>query len=213
MRPRYRLVLFDFDGTLCDSFAWFRRVLGEVAERFAFRSPGAEEIEALRQLGAREILAWLGVPAWRLPAIAAHMRALKARDAGTIPLFPGVDAMLARLDAAGVGVAVVSSDAEANIRRGLGAGNAARVRHWACGAALFGKARRMRAVLRQAGVPAAAALAVGDEVRDAEAAREAGIGFAAVAWGYAAEDALAAARPVALFRAVPEIPAFVLGTP
>jgi phosphoglycolate phosphatase len=130
MRPRYRLVLFDFDGTLCDSFAWFRRVLGEVAERFAFRSPRCEEIEALRHLGAREILARLGVPAWRLPAIAAHMRALKARDASTIPLFPGVDAMLARLHAQGVIVALVSSDAEVNIRRGLGAESAARVRHW-----------------------------------------------------------------------------------
>jgi phosphoglycolate phosphatase len=52
---------------------------------------------------------------------------------------------------------------------------------------------------------------VGDEVRDAEAAREAGIGFAAVAWGYAAEGTLAAARPVALFREVSEIPAFLLG--
>jgi phosphoglycolate phosphatase len=34
---RYKLVVFDFDGTLADSGPWFMRVLNQVAERHRFR--------------------------------------------------------------------------------------------------------------------------------------------------------------------------------
>ena len=47
MRP-YGLVVFDFDGTLADSFPWFCGVLNEVAARYRFRQVGTEEIETLR---------------------------------------------------------------------------------------------------------------------------------------------------------------------
>ena len=75
---RYDLAIFDSDGTLVDSFPWFARVLNDVADRFGFRRTDAAEREALRACGSREILHRLGVPAWKLPMIAAHMRALKA---------------------------------------------------------------------------------------------------------------------------------------
>ena len=31
--PRYRLAIFDFDGTLADSLPWFAGILNEVAVR------------------------------------------------------------------------------------------------------------------------------------------------------------------------------------
>ncbi|PND66141.1 HAD hydrolase-like protein, partial [Escherichia coli] len=73
------------------------------------------------------------------------------------------------------------------------------IRRYDCGAALFGKARHLRAVARAEGVDPAAMLAVGDEIRDAEAAVRAGCAFAAVAWGYNSPEALAGMRPAYLF--------------
>jgi phosphoglycolate phosphatase len=202
----YGLVIFDGDGTLVDSFPWFARVLNEVADRFGFRRTDAAEREALRLCGTREILRRLDVPLWRLPAIAAHMRRLKAEvGAAETPPFPGVPEMLQALSRRGVALAVVSSDAEDTIRRLLGPATAGRIGHWACGAALLGKGPKLRAVLRRAGVPAGRALYVGDEVRDAEAAREAGLAFGAVTWGYARPEALLAARPAHVFASAAEI--------
>ncbi|WP_049127005.1 HAD hydrolase-like protein, partial [Burkholderia cenocepacia] len=63
---------------------------------------------------------------------------------------------------------------------------------FACGIPLFGKARRLRALVREAGVRADEVLYVGDEIRDADAARRARIAFQGVAWGYTAPDALQA---------------------
>jgi phosphoglycolate phosphatase len=76
MRPA--LVIFDLDGTLADSFPWFLRHANDVADRFGFRRIADDEIEPLRRAGSREILQRLGVPRWKLPLIARHMRGLKA---------------------------------------------------------------------------------------------------------------------------------------
>ena len=194
----YRLVAFDFDGTLADTFPWFCSVLNGVADRYRFRRVEAHEVERLRAMSARAVIADLGIPAWKVPLIARHMRALAARDADGLRPFPGVTEMLGALDAAGIGLAVVSSNGEATVRRALGE-SAGRIRYFACGASLFGKARHLRAVARRAGIAPGLMLAVGDEIRDAEAAAKAGCPFGAVAWGYTDRAALEAEAPAHLF--------------
>lgn len=199
-----RLVIFDFDGTLADSFPWFLSVLNAVARRHGLRTLGAAEVEGLRLLGTGEILRRMRVPAWKLPAITRDMRALKAEAAGDIPLFPGVPEMLRGLDEGGARLAIASSDSEASIRRTLGP-PAALIGHFACGASLFGKATKLRQVLRAMDAPAEAAIYVGDETRDAEAAARAGMAFGAVTWGYAAPAALLALGPGRVFASPAEI--------
>ena len=200
----YRLAIFDLDGTLADSLPWFRSVVNSLAARHAFRPVRPDEIEALRGKGSREIIRQLRVPMWRMPFIAADMRRRKAADLATIPLFPGVEAMLSGLAAKGIVCAVVSSDSEDNVRRALGA-NARSIAHFACGASMFGKAKKYRQVLRRAGVAAHEVIAIGDEVRDAKAASKAGIAFGAVSWGYATADALRQTGPALVFARMEEI--------
>jgi len=91
------------------------------------------------------------------------------------------------------------------VRAVLGPELAGRIRHYACGAALFGKARRFAQVLRRSAVPAAHAIAIGDEIRDAEAAAVAGIDFGAVTWGYTLPEALAAQSPRVTFERVEDL--------
>lgn len=195
---------FDFDGTLADTFPWFCGVIDGVAARYRFRRIEAHETEALRGLDARAIIRRLGIPAWRLPFITRHMHGLAARDIAGIALFPGVPEMLADLERMGAELAIVSSNTEANVRRALGP-DAARIRRMACGASLFGKAKRLRAVMRSAGCGTGDVLYVGDEIRDHEAAAEVGCAFGAVAWGYTRADVLAARRPERMFLAPAEI--------
>ena len=197
----YRLVLFDFDGTLADSLPWFASVLNDVAARFGFREIPPEEIDVLRGLDTQAILRRLEVPAWKLPAIAAHMRGRIARDSHRMELFPGIpDALRAIAGRAEVGI--VSSNSAPNIRQILGPETTALVRHWECGASLFGKAAKLRKVVERAGVPPRETIYVGDEIRDARAARTCGLHFGAVSWGYNLPEALQAQRPDLLFSSV-----------
>ncbi|OAF12146.1 HAD-IA family hydrolase [Bradyrhizobium neotropicale] len=200
----YSLAIFDLDGTLADSFPWFLRTINDVADRFGFRRVADEEVEGLRHASTREILARLEVPVWKLPAIARHARRLKAEAAAEIPLFAGVEAMLQRLGDKGVQLALVSSDSEANARAKLGDA-AALFAHFDCAASVFGKPAKFRRVIRRAGVAPAKVIAIGDEVRDIEAARAVGIACGAVNWGYAAPAALQALAPDHMFAQMEEI--------
>jgi phosphoglycolate phosphatase len=208
----YDLAIFDFDGTLADTLPWFASVFNGVADRYRFRRIEPGELEALRGVENRALMRHLGIPVWKVPFIAGHMRQLAARDADRLRLFDGAAPLLRRLHEAGVTVAIVSSNTESNVRRVLGPETAALVAHYACGASIFGKHRRFRAVLARTRVPAARAIAIGDEIRDIDAARRAGIACGAVTWGFALPEALAARGPDAVFTSFEEI-AGRLGSP
>lgn len=197
--PPYRLVVLDFDGTLADTFPWFAGVLPGVADRYGFRRPAPDEVEALRALDARGVMRRLGVPGWKLPFIARHMHGLAARDAGLLAPFPGIPALLGRLREGGIALALVSSNREDVARRVLGPDCAGLIGHYACGAGVFGKARRFAAVVRASGIAPSRVLCLGDELRDHAAAARAGLAFGAVTWGYTRGPALAAAGPDHLF--------------
>ncbi len=203
-----RLLLLDFDGTLADSRGWALAAVNAAAPRFGYAPLSAEAAEALRGEGTTAILRALGLRPWQVPRLATHLR--DAASAAAPPaLFPGVSELLEALQAGGIRLALVTSNSEANARRALGPRNAARITDWACDAALLGKARKFRTVLRAAGIAPAEAFAIGDETRDIAAARHVGLRIGAVSWGYATAAALAAAGPDALFHDMAEIPAFL----
>lgn len=209
--PRYQLVIFDFDGTLADSFAWFIGELDGLARRFRFKAVEAKDIEAMRSLTSRQLIAAMEVAPWKLPFIARHTRRLKAEHAQQIKLFDGAEDMLRRLKAEGITVAIVSSDAEANVRVTLGAA-AGHIDVFACGASLFGKPAKFRQVLRLTGVDAGDAIAIGDEMRDADAAEASGLAFGAVSWGFASAEALASRQPTVLFQSIGSIADVLAGS-
>lgn len=209
--PRYQLVILDFDGTLADSGDWFLSIADDLADRFRFRRVAPGEVEALRGRTTREVIKHLGIPRWKLPIIARHLHRRLAQETEKIALFEGVPALLADLRAAGIRIALVTSNAEHNARAILGEANARHIEQWECGASLFGKAPRFRRVIRRARLPLAAVLSIGDETRDLTAARKVGIDGAAVLWGYANRDILTALGPVTAFEAPAQVLPFVTG--
>lgn len=204
----YEFAIFDFDGTLADTAASFMLACNSAARRYGFRELSVEEFQSLRTMGNREIIAHLGVPLWKLPQIAMFMRRAMAAEAATVRLFPGAAELLSRLRAAGIGIAIVSSNAEDGIRAALGEA-AASVDILECGAALFGKEQHFKKAVRYSGLDPTRFLAIGDEARDIEAARKAGIAAGAVAWGYADPVFLRKLGPDRFFTRMEDIaPAF-----
>lgn len=201
---RYRLAIFDFDGTLADSIDWFRDNIQDTIARFGLNPTTAEELEHMRGLSAREIMARLDVSMWQLPTIAADMRLRKLAAASDISVFDGVPAMLSALRHAGIQTAVVSSDSEASVRQVLGP-SVGLIDRFDCGAAIFGKHRKFKRVARALGVQPAETICIGDEIRDIEAAKAAKMDSGAVAWGYNLPSALLNAGPTLLLDSVAEI--------
>ena len=210
--PRYRLIIFDSDGTLADTLPWMRSVFNEIADVHGLRRVHEREHEQLRDLHGKALLKALGLPLWKVPRVANAMRARMAQHVGTFALFPGIGDGLRGLSSRGVLLAVVSSNSRANVERVLGPDHAPLIARYECGVSLFGKAAKIRSVVRALKVTPAEALYVGDEIRDAEAAREAGIAFGAVAWGQCSEAALRAQLPQEFFNVAEDIAALASAT-
>lgn len=201
----YNLAIFDFDGTLANTVPWFAGVVNRVADRYGFKRVEKPDHETLRGYGPRRVLQALGVPLWKVPLIAYHLRALLARDIDQISLFDGVDTLLQTLSRESVLLAVVSSNSYDNVCRILGPENAAMIDTFACGVSIFGKAVKLRGVLGSCGVPGSEAIYIGDEVRDIEAARAAGVASGAVSWGYNTVESLRACAPDEIFTSINEM--------
>ena len=203
--PAFELAVFDFDGTLADSFPFFASVYNELADRYGFRRVSAEEAAELRGCVAREIMRLVGMPPWKLPLVGASLKRLMAQNRAGIQLFSGIAEALRHLHTRGIRLAVVSSNSTANISGVLGPEIAGLIGHFECGASIFGKRRLIERVLRNTGVAKGRTIYIGDQITDHQAAREAGIAFGAVAWGYADLAALEAHRPQRVFRTVDEL--------
>jgi phosphoglycolate phosphatase len=200
----YKLAIFDMDGTLSDSFPWFLSVINQVADKHKFQRVTDDRIDEMRSVGAGELVRMLGVPKWRIPLIIRDMRKMKAEQIDRIALFPGVDRMFEELKARDVTICVVSSDNEDNVRRVLGPLDD-RVSYFACAAGLFGKTAKFQRILELTGVSVDDTLSIGDEIRDIDAAREAGVDFGAVSWGYTSAAALNARAPNYMFSRMDDI--------
>lgn len=190
MTTNYKLVIFDFDGTLADSFGWFVDNVNTVADRYGFKKLIPTELEEVRHLSARQLLERVELPLWKLPLVTRSMRRQMAEHIHEIKLFAGANQLLRELAAAGVLIAIVTSNSKANVIQVLGPDNVSHIRYFGCGASIFGKQRKIRQVLRISGVSADQVLCVGDEIRDAEVAEAMGLTFAGVGWGFTHPDQL-----------------------
>jgi phosphoglycolate phosphatase len=196
--PNYSLAIFDFDGTLADSFPWFIASLDQTADHFGLKRVDPDEIESLREMSSRDALNHLKVPMLKLPAITLYMHNLFAEGMHDIALFPGAAEMLFALHHAGVKLALVSSNAEATVRHVLGPA-AGIVDHYACGASLWGKAQKFGGVMRAMRQSPARTIAIGDEIRDIDAAHQAGLTAGVMTFGYNSRTALERRGPEYLF--------------
>lgn len=186
----YKLAVFDFDGTLADTFPFFLSVFNRIADQHGFGRIDTGNVEALRHYSAREMMKHVRMPAWKLPLASKSFIDLMRAGTDGIKLFDGIADALRTLHARGVRLAVVSSNSEHNVRQVLGPELAALVADFECGMSIFGKTSRIRTVLKNARLTARDAIYVGDQDTDAESAHELGMAFGAVHWGYATIEAL-----------------------
>jgi phosphoglycolate phosphatase len=113
---KYKLVIFDFDGTLADSFPWFLRATNKAADKFIFKRLDLDQLDTLRGYGARQLITHLGLPLWKLPLVARYMRKRMTANLSDISLFDGVDRTLTGLASQGVATALLTSNSLENVR-------------------------------------------------------------------------------------------------
>ena len=202
---KYKLVIFDFDGTLADSFPWFIKALNKAADKFHFRHCDESEAEHLRSLDIKAIMKKLKISFWKAPMIVAYMRSNMTKDIANMKLFEGISTLLEYLAGKELILALVTTNSHENVIKVLGEKNASLFQHYECGVDVFGKSHKFKKILAKTRLTSEEAICIGDEIRDVEAAKQAGIDSGAVSWGYTTFEALQKYSPTKLFTTIEEI--------
>lgn len=204
---RPKLLLFDFDGTIADTFDDGFQILNKLAGEFGFRPLRKEDLEKARDMRTRELMKFLGIPMTKMSRIARRgSEELHARMPGVKPL-AGVPEILRELREAGFQLGIVTSNTEANVRMFLQKFDLDFFSYFRSSSKLLGKAHEIRAVMKASKVRAADILFIGDETRDIEAAQKAGVRIAAVTWGYNSRRSIEAMKPDYIFDTTADLAA------
>ena len=141
---KYRLAIFDFDGTLADSFPFFVRVINQLAVQHGFKKVDLDLVPTYRQCSAGQLMEQVGMPAWKLLFVVKSFTSLMRQNAASISLFEDVDDLLRYLANCDVTLAIVSSNSHENVSQILGPANTKLISQFECGVSMFGDRKSTR---------------------------------------------------------------------
>lgn len=191
-----KVIIFDFDGTIADSFDAVFSISNRLAAEFGYPLTPLEDVNALKSLSSREILKRSKVPFFKLPFLLRRLRSELNREIARLKPIPGIKDALLELRHQGHHLGIVTSNSRQNVIAFLEAQEMRELFNFVdSGLTLFGKGRIIQKILRQKHIDPAIAIYVGDETRDVEAARKIGIKVIAVCWGFNSCEVLTAQKP------------------
>jgi phosphoglycolate phosphatase len=204
-----RAVLFDFDGTLADSYTAITASVNHVRSLHGLPPLPLDEVKKYVGRGAETLMERV-VPHGDVAAdVAAYREHHPSVLRSGTRLFPGVAETLRTLHGRGVRLVVCSNKPVAFTRELLDFLKLAPLIEVALGPEDVARPKpapdMLLAALERLGISAAEALYVGDMTVDIETARAAGVAVWAVATGSDEEATLRAARPDRLLHSLSEL--------
>ncbi|MFI5275267.1 MAG: HAD-IA family hydrolase [Candidatus Saccharimonadales bacterium] len=194
-------IIFDFDGTIADSFEVVLDIFYELTGREHLTDA---QIAAYRKLPMKKIAKDVGLSLSQIPLLLVKGRTIMVQRMPEVKVIPGMQEALKSLHDAGWCLMVISSNSHQNVEAYLRTNDMDQYFYRVYGGVgLFGKTRALRKVIKQNKIERQACFYVGDEVRDMQAAHRARVGAVAVAWGYNDTSILETEKP----HAIAETPA------
>lgn len=195
MKNSKPVVIFDFDGTIADSFEYVFAFLRAEARNTATFTP--EEEATYRSKSMKDMALVLGNPAWRLPFLFFKGRRVMREHLASVTPFAGMPEIIEQLHADGHRLFIVSANSNRNIRRFLKQHDLKKYITGIRGnAGILGKVAILRGLLRRYRISSQNCWYVGDEVSDMTVAKIVGVSALAVTWGFADRQALIKAADI-----------------
>jgi len=203
LRPtRYRLIVFDWDGTLMDSAAMIVSCVQAASRDIGLPVPSDGRARHIIGLGLGDAMAYLfpQLDPAQYREVADRYRHHFFVRGGETPLFEGTPELLEELFDAGFLLAVATGKGRRGLDRELNSTGLKRFFHATrCADESFSKPHpaMLLEIIEELGVSAERTLMVGDTTHDLEMAQSAGVSRLAVGYGAHPRDHLIGRMPLA----------------
>ncbi|MBI3980467.1 HAD-IA family hydrolase [Candidatus Microgenomates bacterium] len=177
-------VIFDFDGTVVDSFDEVIRLINSLSEKYGFEKISRPQTLKMRNQGIEEAIKTLGINILKLPFLLLEVRSLYKDSIKNLKPFKGIRELLKILKEKGLFLEIVTTNSEQNTRDFLEK-NDMNVFNFIKGdVSFFGKDTVLLEEMKVHDLLAQETLYIGDEIRDIEAAKSAELKVISVTWGF-----------------------------
>ena len=189
-------LIFDFDGTLVDSFGTVVEKFNLIADEYAFKKIDNQEINHLKEFMSKELIKYLKIPLYKIPSVINKARAVMRDEMHLLSPFTFVPEMLQELVKAKITLGILTSNSLENVTEWLKCHN---LQHFfdfiQVDSSYFGKKNKLMSILKSYQLDKTNTFYAGDETRDIEAAKASGVRSIAVTWGFNSERILAQFEP------------------
>ena len=192
---RKNVLVFDFDGTIADTFNYIVMVSNKLSDEFNFRKIESHEIVHLKDKTSQEMIHHLKVPIMKIPLIVAKAKNELQKDISSIQPVAGLKEILEQVKALGHTIGILTSNSSENVEKFLQNNDLNFFDFISCTSKIWSKNTSINNLMSSMGLEPSEVLYIGDETRDIVAAKKSGITVAEVTWGYNSPKALQSYHP------------------
>jgi phosphoglycolate phosphatase-like HAD superfamily hydrolase len=194
--PARKSVIFDFDGTIADSFAISLEVGNRLAQEYGIEPVTPEKLDRWRHMTAKAILNELNLPMLQLPCMLHRFKRALQAEVSNFPFFLGMRETILELWDQDYVLGVVTSNSAENVRQFLNHQGIGHLFEFVESCPYYlGKQRVLRSIACRHQLDLEKMLYVGDETRDIDAAKQILVQSVAVTWGFNSAQALREHHP------------------
>lgn len=178
------MLIFDFDGTIADTFQQTMLITNILSDEFKFKKVHPHEVEFLKGKTVQEVIAHLKVPILQIPNIVTRARSELHKQINSIEPVDGLNEILPLLKQAGVQMGILTTNSQQNVENFLKINDLEIFDFILSTSRVWGKNHGLRKLMSEQKLMPDEIIYIGDETRDIEAAKKEGIKVVAVTWGY-----------------------------
>lgn len=191
-----KYIVFDFDGTIADTLDQAFMIYNRIAPEYNCRPIEKGDREMIRAKQIQKLLKAYGVTNLNLFLILLRIRKELSRIIPETEVIKGIRDSIYEMKNAGFKLGILTTNSTKNVSKFLENNDLTGIIDFIySGKNLFGKDRVIRRLLDIEKISRGSVIYVGDETRDIEACKKAGIPVIAVSWGLNRRELLSSLSP------------------
>ena len=201
-----KVVLFDFDGTIADTYNAIVKITNQLSSEFGYKLLNEEELLLLKNLSSREIVKLSEISIFKIPFLVRRVRTELSKEIANLSPIPDIIPVLWELQNRGYTLGIVTSNIIENVEVFLHKNQIYSLfSHIHPTSSIFGKHRVIDRVIKNNRFERERVIYVGDETRDIRSARRSQIGIVSVSWGFNSGEILQEYKPDYLVNSPSEL--------